>query len=215
MPRLAILLSSALVACAQSENVPTTQAAAQPRTANTVVPALAPSVGAVTVRVFGGAEALVIQPAADGSISLDFTEGGKKTRLVGKMSDPVKRKYRAGDTVVFETKWDDDGFKLRTPSGSLLYKVKMKDDKIKVSDNEENANPFELKSREGDRIKVMGPGEKELGNVRATVVEDASGKKLFEVSGRAGSAGYGLLLLDKIEAAQRYIILSELFAKGK
>jgi hypothetical protein len=191
------------------------QAAAQPKTTNTVASAPAPSAGAVTIRVHGGADVLLLQPAADGSISLDFTEGGKKTHLVGKMSDPAKRKYRSGETVVFETKWDEDGFKLRTPTGSLLSKVKIKDDKIKVSDNEENANPFELKSREGDRIKVMGPGEKELGNVRATVVEDTAEKKLFDITGRAGSAGYGVLLLDKIPAAQRYIILSELFAKGK
>ena len=215
MSRLTVLLSSALIACAQAESASAAQAPAPPKAGSAVATAPVPSAGAVTVRVHGGAEVLVVQPAADGSTSLDFTEGGKKTRLVGKMSDPVKRKYRAGDVVVFETKWDEDGFKLRTPTGSLLYKVKLKDDKIKVSDNEENANPFELKARESDRIKVMAPGEKEMGNVRATVVEDASGKKLFDVTGRAGSAAYGVLLLDKIPATQRYIILSELFAKGK
>lgn len=217
MPRFAVVLVSLLAACAPASTPPAAQAAAPKAAARgpEAPPPAAPAAGGLAVRIHGGAEFLIVEPLADGSMSLAFTVEGQKTRLVGKMSDSVKRKYRAGEAVVFETKWDEDGFKLRSPSGSLLYKVKIKDDKIKVSDNEENANPFELKLREGDRIKVMAPGERELGNVRATLVEDASGKKRFDVSGRAGSAGYAVLLLDKIPASERYIILAELFSKGK
>jgi hypothetical protein len=129
--------------------------------------------------------------------------------------DGVKRKYSSGGSVLFETKGDADGFKLRTPTGSLLFKVKFAEDKIKVSDNEENANPFELKAREGDRIKVMAPQEQELGNVRANTVEGPGGKKLFDITGRAGSAAYGVLLLEKLPPAQRYIVFAELYTRGK
>ena len=215
MSRLVVIVSALLVACAPAAPPPAAQAAAPPKAVVSAPAPVAASADSLSIRAHGGAEILAVRPASDGSVAVEFVVDGQKTSLVGKSSDAAKRKYRAGDAVLFETKWDEDGFKLRSPAGQLLYKIKIKDDKMKVSDNEQNANPFELKSREGDRIKVMAPGEKELGNVRALTVEDASGKKLFDVSGRAGSAGYGVLLLDAIPPAQRYIILTELFSRGK
>ena len=220
MPRLPILFIAVLAASASGAAAPSTgqatSAPARPTAATaTAPPAPTAKVEALVVRTHGGAEVLSVQPGADGVLTLAFTTGGAKTTLVGKMSDPAKRKYRSGDVVLFETKWDEDGFKLRSASGALMYKVKIKDDKIKVSDNEENANPFELKTREGNRIKVVGPGESALGDVRGAVVEDAAGKKLFDATGRPGSAGYAVLLLEKIPLAQRYVILAELFARGK
>ncbi|MEO8362369.1 MAG: hypothetical protein ABI672_20245 [Vicinamibacteria bacterium] len=217
MPRFTILLGALLSACAPAAEPPRTAAVAAPVAAAPAAAApVAPnSSSALVIRNYGGAELVSVQPGPDGLVTVAFDANGQKTTLVGKMSDPAKRKYRSGDAVLFETKWDDDGFKLRSPDGALLYKVKLKDDKIKVSDNEENANPFELKTRGGDRIKLVAPGDKEIGNVRGTVVEDGAGKKMFEATGRPGSAGYAVLLLDKIPPAQRYIILAELFMRGK
>ena len=212
MPRISILLIAGLTACAPAGETPASKPAkAAPEAA---APA-APAGEGLTVRTHDGAEVAALTQKADGSIELSFTVDGRKTTLVGVSRDGVKRKYSSGGTVLFETKGDDGGFKLRTPAGGLLYKVKFSDDKIKVSDNEENANPFELKLRDGDRIKVMAPGEKELGNVRATTVEGAGGKKLFELSGRAGSPSYGVLLLETLPPAQRYIVFAELFSRGK
>jgi len=213
MSRFPILLIAGLTACSPAAE-PAAKAATAAPPASSSAPA-APSGGTLTIKSHGGDEIATVTSGAGGAIDLTFTEGGKKTTLRGVSKDGVKRKYSAGGDVLFEVKGDDDGFKLRTPAGALLYKVKFYDDKVKVSDNEENANPFELKMREGDRVKVVGPGEKEMGDVRATVVEDAGGKKLFDLSGRAGSASYGVLLLDKLPPVQRYIVLAELFARGR
>ena len=38
--------------------------------------------------------------------------------------------------------------KVRTPDGKLRWKVKLGDAKIKIADNEENKNPFEVKTKE-------------------------------------------------------------------
>ena len=65
----------------------------------------------------------------------------------------------------YEIKSNDNGFKLRTSDGTLLWKVRISEDKIKVSNNEENANAFELKAREGNRTKVFAPGDQELGDL--------------------------------------------------
>jgi len=167
-----------------------------------VVRASAPS---LTSKILGpdGAE-LVSIAEASGTVEIKF--GGKTIR--GTTKDSGKRKYED-----FEIKPGDEGFKLRTKDGKLRWKVKIKDDKVKVSDNEENKNPFELKSRDGDRIKVVAPGDREVGNVRSDHVEDASGKTLYKVDGPR--AAYGVLLLDSIPETERYILVAELLSRKR
>ncbi|HVR37463.1 MAG TPA: hypothetical protein VMU84_00085 [Thermoanaerobaculia bacterium] len=152
---------------------------------------------------------------ANGTITIAFTADGAKHTLQGTTRDTGKRKYHADNgPVIFEVKPGDDGFKLRTADGALKWKIKIKDDKIKVSDNEQNANPFELKKRDGDRVKVVAPVDKELGNVRGSDVEGAGGKKLYKVEG-ASTYASGVLLLDTIPPPQRYILLAELATRTK
>jgi hypothetical protein len=123
----------------------------------------------------------------------------------------------AGDR--YEVKSSDSGFKLRTRDGKLLWKVKITDDKIKISDNEQNENAFELKAREGNRTKVFGPGDQELGNVRFNgkriEVENAAGQTLTTIPATKPSAAYGVLLLDRIPQNQRDILIAELLARGR
>ncbi|HYC89522.1 MAG TPA: hypothetical protein VEO54_09955 [Thermoanaerobaculia bacterium] len=118
-----------------------------------------------------------------------------------------------------EVKSNDNGFKLRTPDGKLLWKVKITEDKIKISDNEENQNPFELKAREGNRTKVFGPGEQELGNVRfdgsKIEVENAAGQTLTTIPASKPSAAYGVLLCERIPKPEKDILIAEILARGR
>ncbi len=210
MHRFTFVLAFALIACehpaAEGPAAPPPKPAAQP--AATSTPA-AP--GAVIVRDASGAKVVNVREEANGTITIASHEGGEPHTLQGTMRDSGKRKY--GDPTMFEIKPGDDGFKLRHADGKLLWKVKFKDGKIKISDNEENANPFELKTR-GDRLKVVAPGDRDLGDVRGDIVEDAAGKKRFIVEGKPSQA-YGVLLLDTIPPPQRYILLAELLSRGK
>ncbi|HEX6083170.1 MAG TPA: hypothetical protein VF266_01515 [Thermoanaerobaculia bacterium] len=119
----------------------------------------------------------------------------------------------------YEIKSNDNGFKLRTSDGTLLWKVRISEDKIKVSNNEENANAFELKAREGDRTKVFAPGDQELGNVRfdgaKIEVENAVGKTLTTIPATRPSAAYGLLLCEGIPPDQRDLLIAEIIARGR
>lgn len=119
----------------------------------------------------------------------------------------------------YEVKSNDNGFKLRTADGKLLWKVKITDDKIKISNNEENENAFELKAREGNRTKVFAPGDQELGNVRfdgsKIEVENAVGKTLTSIPATRPSAAYGVLLIDSIPRDQRDILMAEIIARGR
>jgi hypothetical protein len=145
---------------------------------------------------------------------------GSTQVLRGEMRSNGKRKYELeGGKVIAEVKADEDAFKLRTIDGRLLWKVKLTPDKIKISDNEENQNPYELKMRDDD-VKVE-ENQTELGKVnfysdRAKVkVKDASGKEMFESNTDQRSVAYGVLLMSRIPDTERYIIMAELLARGR
>jgi len=182
----------------------------------------APAPRSVTVKRADGAEALTVSETDDiVDITLSGTSG--KQTLRGEERDSGKRKYHAANAdVSYEVKPNDDGgFKLRTADGKLRWKVKITPEKIKISDNEENDHPFELKVHEGDRTKVVGPGEKELGNVRfdraaaSTKVEDAAGKVLYTAAGATPSGAYGVLLLEGIPEVERAILVAEILSRGR
>jgi hypothetical protein len=173
----------------------------------------------VIVRGVDGAEVLTMR--IDGaSVALSMTEAGQKHELRGEPRDSGKRKYTIdGAAVSYEVKSSDGGFKLRTADGKLRWKVKIAADKIKISDNEENNNPFELKVRDGDRVKVVAPGDRELGNVRfasaKTEVENAAGITQFRIEDPKPAGAFGVLLLDTIPATERAILLAEIFSRGR
>lgn len=218
MPIL-IATSILLLAACGDEPVETVQPAPA---ATTQAPAATPP-NASTVRGADGSEVLTINASGHG-VEISFLENGTKRTLRGEDKESGKRKYSVdGGPVLFEVKPDDDseGFKLRGPDGKLLWKVKVTPEKIKISDNEENNNPFELKMREGDRLKVVAPGDREVGNVRfdravtKTEIESAGGVTKFKVDGSRPSRAYGVLLLDSIPEVQRYILLAEILTRGR
>lgn len=156
-----------------------------------------------------------------GTVTIAFTENGVGRELFGEMRESGKRKYTLGDgPVLYEIKPNDEGgFKLRMPDGKLRWKVKVTPEKIKISDNEENDHPFELKVRDGDRVKVVAPGDRELGNVRYSPgkveVEKASGKAIFTANAAKPTGAYGVLLLDGIPDYERYILVAEILSRGR
>jgi len=116
--------------------------------------------------------------------------------LTSKMTKPDKKKYfDSNNTVVYEVKYKDDSFKLRTASSDLLWKVKLYDTKVKISDNEENLNPYE--------IKKLDSGESKLEKNDATI--------------ERSTAAQAISLVYKIDAMpkdQQEIIITELKEKG-
>jgi len=157
----------------------------------------------------------------NGTVTIAFTENDARRELRGATRDTGKRKYTlAGGPVLYEVKPNDEGgFKLRTADGKLLWKVKVTPEKIKISNNEQNENPYELKVREGGRVKVVAPGDRELGNVRyasgRVEVEDAGGKKIFTIGSSKSSGAYGVLLLDGIPDHERFILIAEILSRGR
>jgi len=146
--------------------------------------------------------------------------GPDGARIVGERRGDKRRYRRESDgAALAEVKFSDSGFKLRTPDSQLLWKVKFGDDKIKVSDNEENQNPWVLKTGYDDKAKVLDPSESEIGEVRfqgeRTKVKDAAGDERFLVDTTQRTAGFGVLLMTAIPEQHRGILMAELLASGR
>jgi phage baseplate assembly protein gpV len=145
----------------------------------------------------------VIEVAPSGSdLTVTYAGGVMHGRFKGE-----KRKYEA-----LEVKFGDEGgFKVRTLDGKLLWKVKVTPDKIKVSDNEENKHPYELKIKDA-KVKVYAPGDRLLGEVRVRGDHvDVGGK--YRAAGTSAAAFYGVELLDGVPARERAVIFAELAMK--
>ena len=203
----------------QAQSVATSPSASTSATSAAASAAPAPFI----VRAADGAEVLSVFETNDAIVQISLTEAGQKRELRGEPRESGKRKYSiGGGAVTYEVKPDNDsdGFKLRTADGKLRWKVKITPEKIKISDNEQNDHPFELKVRDGDRVKVAAPVDHEIGNVRfdraasKTEVEDAAGKTLFRVEKSTHSGAYGVLLLD-IPPTERAILLAEILSRGR
>jgi len=180
-------------------------------------PPAAPDPNTVVVRSAGGSKSFTDVEKGN-ALEVVLPNGD---RLVGDPSGE-KRKYRraSGGPQLFEVKAGDGGFKLRTADGKLLWKVKIADDKIKVSDNEENANPWSLKTKYPDKVKVVDAAEKELAEVRfqpeKTKVKGADGTELWESSSsRRRTAAFGVLVLEKIPEEHRAVLMAVILARRR
>jgi len=216
---LAVLL---FTACRDEQPVLQEQPAAVRAPASASGTAAGTAVSTIAVRRADGSEVMTVA-IQDGTVDLTLSDSGAKRALRGETRDSGKRKYSIdGGETRFEVKsGEGSDFKLRGADGSLRWKVKIDAGKILISDNEQNDKAFELKVRDGDRIKVFGPGDRELGNVRfdraasKIAIEDAAGKTLYTVETTSPSAGYGVLLLDAIPDVQRQILVAEILSRGR
>lgn len=213
-PRLARL--SLLLVVAVAAVLPCRPASSAPRAAPApAAPAADPNI--VVVRSAGGSKSFTV--VEKGNVIEILLPSGE--RLVGEPAGE-KRKYRraSGGAPLCEVKPGENGFKLRTSDGKLLWKVKIDTDKIKVSDNEENQNPWSLKTKYDDKAKVVDASDKEIAEVRfypdKTKVKGAAGAELFECSSpRRRTASFGVLALERIPEEHRAILMAEILARRR
>lgn len=204
-----------LTGCTQSPDV------AEPTQAENVSPASTIASGS-QVKIKTPDDQLVVEfKLKDDRVTIEMVANGATRVLRGEPNEKDKRKYESENGGrVAEVKPSDDGFKIRTPDGNLLWKVKIAPDKVKVSNNEENNNPFELEWKGRERVKVTLE-QNELGEMKfdrdrqKVKVKDAGESEVFESNTERPSAAYGVLLLQTIPQPERYIIMAELLARGK
>ncbi|MEP7219866.1 MAG: hypothetical protein ABI876_13170 [Bacteroidota bacterium] len=214
-----VALSLLATACGHKEK--------KPATAERQPPPGQPATAAKAIPDTGVAEKIVIK-TPEGTRPVEFHIGKNETKiesvsagllLRGVLRDDGKRKYeREGGSAIAEVKSEGSHFKLRTTDGKLLWKIKDDGAKIKISNNEENANPYELK-RGDEEISVRENGT-EIGKVKfytdrgKVKVKDAAGKELYESNNERQSTMFGVMLMARIPETERYIIMAELASRG-
>lgn len=128
-----------------------------------------------------------------------------------------KHKYiNNGEEVVIVKHSEAGKFKLKTPDGTLLWKVKIKADKLKISDNEEGENAYEIKLSNAEKAKVKR-NDQELGHIKLKdgKLKIEAGKKIYTINGNRISLAYGALAAGDISERDQYIIMTELLALGE
>ena len=138
----------------------------------------------------------------------------------GRISTSGKRKYRQPGSMPFaEIKSTDNGFKIRTVDGQMLWKIKLYPTKIKISDNKDNRDAFEIKFPTNDMTAKLVKEDQLLGKSRyypdsgKIKLKNANGDKLTSIATSQFSSAYLVLLLQQIPETERYIILAELIAR--
>lgn len=171
------------------------------------------------------ANSVAVQTPDDEQVVVFHLDGDPRIEMGGQAlrserKGDKRKYYLEGGAQVAEVKYKDDSFKVRTPDADLLWKIKLYDDKVKISDNEENLNPYTLRPREDDRVKVkLDPDDigqinfyRDEGRIKVKDVHDA--ERFASHTDRYSSA-YGVLLMDNIGAQEKYIIMAELMALGR
>ena len=190
-----------IAACGQraEERAARTTATPPSATSATTAPVAAPA--STTAVTTNDGQAVMDVASSGGDVTVTYGGGVLHGRRKGE-----KRKYESVEVKYGET----GGFKVRTLDGKLLWKVKVTPEKIKVSDNEDNANPFELKIKD-QKIKVYAPGDRLLGEVRVRDDHIEVGDR-FRAAGTTLAPFYGVALLDAVPARERAVIFAELAA---
>ena len=103
-----------------------------------------------------GAEIASIEHLQDNVI---FLEGN---RIKSKIGSSGKRKYldEGGNTIGKINKYDY-GFKVKSLEGTILWKIKLKDESIKIANNDDMEGAYKVKKKSKTKIYV---DEKEVGN---------------------------------------------------
>lgn len=173
--------------------------------------------------VAAASQTIVFERAGGGELAKIAIDGGNVTIALGGSTiegkpDGSKRRYTQGGSLVAVVKSDGDKVKLKDDAGKLLWKIKLSDDKIKISDNEENANAYAIKPKD-DGFKVKRD-ETDIGKVKLypdekrIKVKAADDSEKFAGKGD-GSAAWAVLLLDDVPEPQRMVIAAEIALRGR
>jgi len=182
--------------------------------------ASANSVSTIRVKKADGAVVVEIRREVEGPAIQYKNAIGELVTIRAHQSGSKRAYVQNGKGVLFLVKVKKNGFKLLSERGTLLWKAKIRPDKIKVSDNEENLHALVIKVRNDDSAKVFDD-QLELGKVRyypdkgRLKVKNAIGTEEYWAKADKFSAAYGVLLMDRMDESARYVILAEILRLGR
>jgi hypothetical protein len=173
-----------------------------------------------------GSEALIIKRYQDHD-KLEINFEGSKALIKARSNAENRWKYKESTDgsdekeQIAEIKLKDDSFKLVDTDEKLLWKVRLDEGKIKVSDNEEGNNSWEIKTKSSEKAEIRDASGAEIGNVKFYAdkgklkVKDAAESEIFVSKDLKFSAAPGVILFKHIPLKHRIVIISELLRMGR
>ncbi len=114
----------------------------------------------------------------------------------------------------YRMKQKESGFKIYDPAGTMIFKIKEKDEKIKILRSENDSAPWSVKLK-GDQYKVMS-GDRELGKVKfygdkkKIKVKDAKGAETCEAAAARLYAAPAVALFTGLREGDALILFTAL-----
>ncbi len=128
---------------------------------------------------------------------------------------PEKRKYFDGsDQMTFAVKYGDASFKLRNANEQLLWKMKIYDGYLKLSDNEEMTSAFRIAFSDSGKLKVKQDGEEQYA-IRFDQQAPRFKAGGYFLMNFKNSLATGILLIEEIPMRERIVLASEVIRAGK
>jgi len=126
-----------------------------------------------------------------------------------------KKTYYSENSTLTRIKDNGQAFKLKDENGQLLWKIKMYGDKVKISNNEENRNPYEIKIKSEQKAKLYKNGneiaeikfKKEICNISGTGAD-------FTIKTQRLSPALLILACNEIPSELQLAIIAELLQRG-
>lgn len=131
--------------------------------------------------------------------------------------DEKRRTYTVGEER-FKAKQKANKIKLYGKDGTLLWKIKVTESKMKIGQTEDGDPLYVVKIKEG-KHKVM-QGEELVAAVKqkedksGIKIKNATGETLYKAKTEEFSLSFSILVMTKIPEAQRAMLLSELYLAG-
>jgi len=173
-----------------------------------------------------GSDAIVIKRYADHD-KIEINHEGINAVIKARSGAENRWKYKESadgaeeKLQVAEVKLQPDSFKIVDENEKLLWKVRIKDGKIKISDNEDGNNSWEIKSKSADKSEIRNASGEEIGNVKFYAdngklkVKDAANKEILVSKDLKASAAPGVIMFTHIPLKHRVVIISELLRMGQ
>ncbi|PKL42228.1 MAG: hypothetical protein CVV41_15755 [Candidatus Riflebacteria bacterium HGW-Riflebacteria-1] len=224
------IIAGAFVAGCGSDQPPAQTQTAKPSASATPAAATGDNTDSYQTRIkfkaADGSDALVIKRYSDHD-KLEINFAGSNAVIKARSNAENRWKYKeaadgADEKVqIAEVKLQQDSFKLVDTDEKLLWKVRIKDGKIKVSDNEDGDNSWEIKSKSADKSEIRNQAGEEIGNVKyyndngKLKVKNSSNNEILVSKDIKASAAPGVILFDHIPLKHRMVIISELLRMGQ
>lgn len=138
-----------------------------------------------------------------------------KDQLILATKTPAGSNYRTvkGD-ILFSVRHHADDLKIYDSKNKFLWKVKRYQDKLKISNNLQNLNAWQIKFKDKNKASIYSPDATKVYFIRTDgnkmKLKNSQGKALFELNSKILRPAFAAIIIAEMDQLIRLIIIAEL-----